>query len=129
MSEKQPALKNLPPVPAWVVYAGLALAGLGGSTGTATTLVSLFQPPPDVSAEVQKLRKDVDATAEAMDLLNRSFNGHVAQDAARAVEIDDHERRILRLEETQRTVVRRLDQIRVNQLVICRALDAPCGSD
>lgn len=136
MSEKQPALANLPPIPAWAVYGVLALAGLGGTTGTLSTALQVFTPQANVSAEIAQLRKDVDAqgasvrtTAESVETLNRALGSHVASDAGRDLTAADLARRVQTLENRQIEVTRRLDQIRVNQLVICRTLKAPCGND
>jgi hypothetical protein len=136
MSEKQPALANLPPVPAWVVYLLLGLAGVGGGSGTLAALVQVLTPPPDVSDEVRVLREEVTSnaravaeTAESVQILNTALQEHVVLDASRDVAVADVQRRVSTLEANQSEVRKRLDAIRVNQLVICRTLNAPCGGD
>lgn len=127
------ALSNLPPVPAWAVYLFLGLAGIGGLSGTSSLVIPFIAPQPDVSAEVEKLKRDVGATAEAVDALKTAvdtqtatFNTHVAKDTARDLQAADMERRLDATERRQQIVEEALSELRVNQRVICQALKAPC---
>lgn len=116
-------------LPSWSIYVVLVISSLGGLGGGSSVLLPYIAPSPAEKLErrVEDLEREVSATAEAADKLAEVVNAHMTTDAKRNVRVTDHGRRIEALEVRQDAVRQRLDQIRVNQLVICRTLQAPCG--
>lgn len=117
-------------IPTWLVYAVLAMSGLGGLSGVSVLGYEIAVPgasDASVSIEVQALAKDVDRLREIVTTLNQALNAHVGADAARDEAVRMHGRRIDTIDSEQLESERLLRRLEVNQLVICQALEAPCS--
>lgn len=117
--------KGKPDLMEWVRWGGFVVGMVGGLLGGGVaTYNSVAVPSP--AEKIQSVRADVDALQGAVNSLTATMTAHVTSDAERAAIVRDHERRLQQIEAAQGVIEDRLDRMTVNQLLICRAVDAPC---
>lgn len=120
MTNKGPEIKE------WMLYVGLAVATLSGLAGGGTSIYQATQPSK-LSADVQVLVQTVQRHEEELAAIRAAFQGHSTADAALAEAVRSNTKSVGELETRQSAIKAALDEIRVNQLVICRTLEAPCS--